>query len=122
MVKKPTRIARFIAAVENRPVFVGLDVHKKTYSVAIFEPQDGLVETWTCPAGEDALAAQLAGLGCPIEHVVYESGPTGFALAPDGGNAVSVSGGCRARGLVGITDNKKRRHPHLPARTESGTW
>ena len=93
MVKKATRIARFIAAVENRPVFVGLDVHKKTYSVAIFEPQDGLVETWTCPAGEDALAAQLAGLGCPIEHVVYESGPTGFALAralERAGFAVSV--------------------------------
>ncbi len=81
MVKKATRISRFIAAVEDRPVFVGLDVHKKTYSVALFEPQEGLAETWTCPAGEDSLADQLVGLGCRIVHVVYESGPTGFALA-----------------------------------------
>ncbi|WP_188129721.1 hypothetical protein [Roseivivax sediminis] len=58
-----------------------LDVHKKTYSVALFNPQDGPVETWTCPAGEDALAAQLSGLRCRIKHVVYESGPSGFARA-----------------------------------------
>ena len=50
MVKKATRVSRFVSVVEDRSVYVGLDVHKKTYSVALFEPQDGLVETWTCPA------------------------------------------------------------------------
>lgn len=81
MVRKASRISRFIEAVENRPVFIGLDVHKKTYSVAVFEPQDGLIETWSCPAGEVALAEQLTSLGCNIQHIAYESGPTGFALA-----------------------------------------
>ena len=80
MVKKATRISRFVAAVEDRPIYVGLDVHKKTYSVALFEPRDGSVETYTCPSGEEALTDQLASLGCQIAHVVYESGPTGFAL------------------------------------------
>ncbi len=81
MTRKAARIWRFVAAVEDRPVFVGVDVHKKTYSVSLFEPEDGLIEAHTCPSGEDALTEQLAGLGCRIAHVVYESGPTGFVLA-----------------------------------------
>ena len=81
MVKKATRISRFIAAVENRPDSVGLEVHKKTHSVALFESEDGVVETNTCPSGETALAEQLAGFKCQITHVACESGPTGFALA-----------------------------------------
>ncbi|WP_291726598.1 transposase [Leisingera sp. F5] len=93
MVKKATRISRFVAAVEDRPAYVGLDVHEKTYSVALFEPVDGVVETDTCPSGEEALAEQLTGLRCQIAHVVYESGPTGLALAralERAGLAVSV--------------------------------
>ena len=39
MVKKATRISRFIAAFENRPDFAGLDVHKKTYSAALQKPR-----------------------------------------------------------------------------------
>ena len=52
-----------------------------------------MVETCTCSSGETALAEQLTGLGCQVAHVVYESGPTGFALAraPErAGFAVSV--------------------------------
>jgi len=79
MVKKATRISWFVAAVEDQPVVVGLDVHKKTYSVALFSKEDGLVESYTCPAGAAALAHQLAELAINIEHIVYESGPTGFA-------------------------------------------
>ncbi|MFA3918257.1 IS110 family transposase [Ruegeria hyattellae] len=93
MVKKATRISHFVAAVEERPIFDGLDVQKKTYSVALIDPEDGLVEPYACPSGEEALAGQLAGLGCQLEHVVYESGPIGFALAralERAGFAVSV--------------------------------
>ena len=93
MVKKATRISRFVTSVEDQPVVVGLDVHKKTYSVALFSKEDGLVESYTCPAGEAALAHQLAELGLNIEHIVYESGPTGFALSrvlTDAGFNVSV--------------------------------
>lgn len=93
MVKKATRISRFAAAVENQPVVVGLNVHKKTYSVALFSKEEGLVESYTCPAGEAALAHQLSELGINIEHIVYGSGPTGFALSrilEDAGFNVSV--------------------------------
>jgi transposase len=81
MVKKAIRISRFLAAVEDQPVVVGLDVHKKTYSVALFSKEDGLKESYTGPAGEAALAHQVTELGINIEHIIYESGPTGFVLA-----------------------------------------
>lgn len=69
-----------MAAVVGQPV-VGLDVHNKTYSVALSSKEGGLVESYTCPSGEAALAHQLTELGIHIEHDVYESGPTGFALS-----------------------------------------
>ena len=74
MVKKATRISRFVAAVEDQPVVVGPDVHKKTYSVALFSKEDGLVESYTCPSGEAELVHQLKGLAINIDHIVYESG------------------------------------------------
>ncbi len=49
MVKKATRISRFFTAAEDRPIYVGLGVHKRTYSVALFNSEDGTVETYTCP-------------------------------------------------------------------------
>ena len=58
MVKKAARISRFVAAVEDQPIVVGLDVHKKTCSGALFSKEDGLGESGTCPAGEAALAHQ----------------------------------------------------------------
>ena len=80
MSRKSERIGRFAASVGEEPVFVGVDVHKRSYSVALFCATDGQVETWNCPADESGLAEQLRGLGCYIEHVAYESGPTGFSL------------------------------------------
>lgn len=49
MIKKATPISRFFTAAEDRPIYVGLGVHKRTYSVALFNSEDGLVETYTCP-------------------------------------------------------------------------
>lgn len=111
MIKKATRISRFVAAVEDQPVVVGLDVHKKTYSVALFSKEDGLVESYTCPAGEAALAHQLSELGINIEHIVYESGPTGFALSrvlTDAGFNVSVIAASRIpRGYAATAKNDR---------------
>ncbi|WP_282076993.1 hypothetical protein [Epibacterium ulvae] len=70
MVKKATRISRFVAVVEDRPTYIALDVHKKTNSVVLFDPEDGIVEAYTCPSAEEALTKQLSGLGCRIAHVV----------------------------------------------------
>ncbi len=80
MAMKSERLARFAASTVGEAVFVGVDVHKRTYSVALFCLADGQVESWNCPAGEAGLVEQLRGLGCRIEHVVYETGPTGFSL------------------------------------------
>ena len=111
MVKKATRISRFVAAVEDQPVVVGLDVHKKTYSVALFSKEDGLVVSYTCPSGEAALAHQLKELGINIEHVVYESGPTGFALSrvlTDAGFDVSIIAASRIpRGYAAAAKNDR---------------
>ena len=80
MATKSRRLGSFVESVGDDPVFVGVDVHKHTYSVALFCSADGQVETWSCPADEQGLVEQLKGLGCRIEHVVYETGPTGFSL------------------------------------------
>ncbi|GGX48051.1 hypothetical protein GCM10007385_14830 [Tateyamaria omphalii] len=105
MVKKATRISRFVAAIEDWPVVVGLDVHTKTYSIALFSKDGGLVESYTCPAGEAALAHQLAERGINTDHVVYESGPTGFSLSrvlTDEGFNMSVIAASRTpRGYAG---------------------
>lgn len=81
MERKAGRLARFVRAIGDSAVYVGIDVHKKTYSVALFCPDRNLTEGYVCPADEAGLAEQLRGLGCVIVHVVYESGPTGFSLA-----------------------------------------
>ena len=80
MAIKSARITRFVESAGDEAVFVGVDVHKRTYSVALFCVADGQVETWSCAADEAGLVQQLRELGCRIEHVVYETGPTGFSL------------------------------------------
>lgn len=104
MATKSRRLARFVASVGDDPVFVGVDVHKHTYSVALFCAADGQIETWNCPADEAGLEEQLKGLGCRIEHVVYETGPTGFslcrALRDAGFNASVVAGSRIPRGAA----------------------
>ncbi len=70
-----------------------------------------MVESYTCPAGEAALAHQLAELGINIEHIVYESGPTGFALSrvlTDAGFNVSVIAASRIpRGYAAAAKNDR---------------
>ncbi len=104
MSRKSERIGRFVASVGEEPVFVGVDVHKRTYSVALFCATDGQVETWNCPADVAGLVEQLRGLGCHIEHAVYETGPTGFslcrALRQAGFNASVVAASRIPRGVA----------------------
>lgn len=104
MATKSRRLGSFVESVGDDPVFVGVDVHKHTYSVALFCAADGQVETWSCPADEQGLVEQLKGLGCRIEHVVYETGPTGFslcrALRAAGFNASVVAGSRIPRGAA----------------------
>jgi transposase len=59
---------------------VGVDVHKASYHVAVVTDLRGLVATWTQPASPDLLVERLQPIGSQVARVVYEAGPTGFAL------------------------------------------
>jgi transposase len=59
---------------------VGVDVHKASYHVAIVSDLRGLVASWTQPASPDLLVERLGPARERIAQVVYEAGPTGFAL------------------------------------------
>lgn len=81
MSRQSIRLLRFVESLAGQAVYVGVDVHKRSYSVALFSAEDGQIETYSCPACVEAFVNQLSDLGCPIAGVVYESGPTGFSLA-----------------------------------------
>src|SRR3954452_18479913 len=71
------------AAIRRDPdevIHVGVDVHKATYHVALLSDRRGLVATWVQPARPEVLSERLAPLRQHIAQVVYEAGPTGFAL------------------------------------------
>ena len=73
-------ISRFVEAFQEQPFSVGIDVHKRSFSVALLRP-DGMVESWTTPADVEAITNRLTSLPIHISAVCYEAGPTGFGLA-----------------------------------------
>jgi transposase len=62
-------------------VHVGVDVHKASYSVALYSDRRGLITTWVQPARPEILLERLSPLRGGIARVVYEAGPTGYGLA-----------------------------------------
>lgn len=66
---------------QGEHIHVGVDVHKRTYSVAVFSGDRGLIAAWAQPASPEALADRLRPVKEQVAAVVYEAGPTGFALA-----------------------------------------
>jgi transposase len=72
---------RKIKFLPEEKVHVGLDVHKRTYTVTLWSTQrDSMVTRWTQPANPDALIRSLAPYKERIDHAVYEAGPTGYGL------------------------------------------
>jgi transposase len=59
---------------------VGVDVHKRTYHVAVVSDQRGLIATWVQPASPEVLLERLQPIRKRVAQVVYEAGPTGFGL------------------------------------------
>ena len=77
------RVAQKAEKVEFRGkrCWVGVDVHKLTYYVAILS-EDGFRTEFSFPSEPIALIKQLhSGFGIIITGLAYESGPTGFELA-----------------------------------------
>jgi transposase len=65
---------------QGEVVHVGVDVHKHTYHVAVLSDVRGFVTTWVQPACPDLLVQRLRPILDQVAQVVYEAGPTGFAL------------------------------------------
>jgi transposase len=62
-------------------LYVGIDVHKNTYSVAVWSgDQDILVKSFSQPSDSEALCCSLEKYKSCIVKIVYEAGPTGFGL------------------------------------------
>ena len=66
---------------EGEAVHVGVDVHKASYSVALYSDGRGLITTWVQPARPEILIERLRPVREGVAQVVYEAGPTGFGLA-----------------------------------------
>ncbi len=77
---KISSLHRFVEAFSGGTVWVGVDVHKRSFSVALLRP-DGMIKDWTCPSDIKALTRALRSLPVIIGAVCYEAGPTGFGLA-----------------------------------------
>jgi transposase len=82
MTKVPRRVlGRSVRLQKEERAFVGIDVHKLTYHVAVWaKGRDQLVASWVQPAEAWSLSAKLERLKGRIDWVVYEAGPTGFGL------------------------------------------
>jgi transposase len=64
----------------GKKVFVGIDVHKKTYVISAYCDGD-VVKKWTTPARAQALADQLGSYFFEAEILsAYEAGFSGFSL------------------------------------------
>ncbi len=74
-----SQIRQFINSLPEA-VFVGIDVHKKTYHMAFFRPNQGSI-AWSTPADAKTAVQTLKQLPVPVARVCYEAGPCGFDLA-----------------------------------------
>jgi transposase len=79
-------LKRFLAVDPDHPYWMGIDVHKNSYHIAL-RRSDGNDFTWSAPASPERLLETITDLQIPIEGVCYESGPTGFTLARTLGKA-----------------------------------
>ncbi len=61
-------------------VFVGIDVHKKSYHVALFLNDTPAID-FRMNAKPKQLNEKLQSIACSIKDIVYETGPTGYGLA-----------------------------------------
>jgi transposase len=67
---------------EGEFVWMGMDVHKKTWNVALYSAnQERIVKSWHMPANLTDLLKTLEPIRKHIKKIGYEAGPTGFGLA-----------------------------------------
>lgn len=59
MSRQSIRLLRFVESLAGQAVYVGVDVHKRSYWVALFSAEDGQIETYSCPACVESFVNQL---------------------------------------------------------------
>jgi transposase len=64
----------------GKACWIGVDVHKVSYAVAVLD-EDGQRLEFSTPAEPKGLLLQLLKMGMTIKVLAYESGPTGYSLA-----------------------------------------
>ena len=69
-----------INLTKDDKVYVGLDVHKESYSVAIWL-NDAAAIDFVMPANDKKLLKLLDKIRIALNRIVYEAGPTGYTLA-----------------------------------------
>lgn len=71
-----------IKLLPEEHVGIGLDAHKKTFSVCLWSVEyDREVKRWTQPSDCEAFKRKLEPLRSQVRLIAYEAGPTGFVLA-----------------------------------------
>lgn len=61
-------------------MFVGVDVHKKSYHVALYLNDTPAID-FRMDAEPEQLNKKLEPIACSIKDIAYEAGPTGYGLA-----------------------------------------
>ena len=60
--------------------FVGVDVHKRSYHVSLWNEEHGLLDSWVQKPSATLLLTKLKPYQPNVVRIVYEAGPTGFGL------------------------------------------
>jgi len=74
------RKSKTLRLLDGERIFVGVDVHKETHSVALCSDRRGHLKHWKQPAAPETLLRALQAYQPQVAHIVYEAGPTGFTL------------------------------------------
>ncbi len=77
---KKQRFFNQINLTKDDELYIGIDVHKIQYQVALYLNGDHAINFIT-PANNAKLCATLEKLQLAIKNIVYEAGPTGYSLA-----------------------------------------
>lgn len=75
-----SKARKFVSGYEREFFFLGVDVHKHSYHVAL-RRTDGDFLTWVASADPRRLVEQILEIGVLVDAVAYEAGPTGFSLS-----------------------------------------
>jgi transposase len=91
-------------------IWVGVDVHKESYAVAILS-ENGVLHHFRTPSDNLGLLRQFQERGIQISGLAYEAGPTGFGLyraCKEAGIKAMVVAACRVPQTPGKTAKTDR--------------